>query len=66
MCNQTLTIYVNIYIFLINIYTHFHKYKYNNYKLPNIIASENINISKSSNIKREVNTILVIKTATYK
>ena len=48
MCNQALTICANKYIFILNIYTHFYKYKCSNYKLLNVTVSENINICKPS------------------
>ena len=49
MCTQALTICANKYIFILNIYTHFYKYKCSNYKLLNVTVSENINICKPSN-----------------
>ena len=48
MCNQALTICANKYIFILNIYTHFYKYKCSNCKLLNVTVSENINICKPS------------------
>ena len=50
MCNQALPICANKYIFILNIYSHFYKYKCSNYKLVNVTVSENINICKPSNV----------------